>query len=74
MSAARNKFSPEFRDRAVRMVEEHRGDCLSEWAAMSSIAAKVGCTASGAGRRRPGSGQGAGTQGEGTAPGQRDTA
>jgi transposase-like protein len=26
MSATRNKFSPEFRDRAVRMVEEHRGD------------------------------------------------
>ena len=44
MSATRNKFSPEFRDRAVRMVEEHRGDHPSEWAAMSSIAAKVGCT------------------------------
>jgi len=41
MSATRNKFSPEFRDRAVRMVEEHRGDYPSEWAAMSSIAAKV---------------------------------
>jgi transposase len=40
MSATRNKFSPEFRDRAVRMVEEHRGDYPSEWAAMSSIAAK----------------------------------
>ncbi len=74
MSATRNKFSPEFRDRAVRMVEEHRGDYPSEWAAMSSIAAKVGCTTSGAGRRRPGSGQGAGTRGEGTAPGQRDPA
>ena len=44
MNATRNKFSPEFRDRAVRMVEEHRGDYPSEWAAMSSIAAKVGCT------------------------------
>lgn len=44
MSATRNKFSPEFRDRAVRIVEEHRGDYPSEWAAMSSIAAKVGCT------------------------------
>jgi transposase-like protein len=40
----RNKFSPEFRDRAVRMVDEHRGDYPSEWVAMSSIAAKVGCT------------------------------
>ena len=44
MSATRNKFSPEFRDRAVRMVDEHRGDYPSEWAAMTSIAAKVGCT------------------------------
>jgi len=35
MSATRNKFSPEFRDRAVRMVDEHRGDYPSEWAAMS---------------------------------------
>jgi transposase-like protein len=45
MSATRNKFSPEVRDRAVCMVEEHRGDYPSEWAAMHSIAAKVGCTA-----------------------------
>jgi transposase-like protein len=44
MSATRNKFSPEFRDCAVRMVDEHRGDYPSEWGAMSSIAAKVGCT------------------------------
>ena len=43
MSATRNKFSPEFRDRAVR-VDEHRGDYPSEWAAMTSIAGKVGCT------------------------------
>lgn len=38
MSDMRNKFSPEFRDRAVRMVEEHRGDYPSKWAAMTSIA------------------------------------
>lgn len=44
MSATRNKFSPEFRDRAVRMVDEHRSDYPSEWAAMTSIAGKVGCT------------------------------
>lgn len=44
MSATRNKFSPEFSDRAVRMVEEHRGDYPSDWAAMTSIAGKVGCT------------------------------
>ena len=45
MSATRNKFSPEFRDRAVRMVAEHRGDYPSEWAAMTSIAGKIGFTA-----------------------------
>lgn len=45
MSRTRNKFSPEVRDRAVRMVGEHRADYGSEWEAMSSIAAKIGCTA-----------------------------
>lgn len=44
MSNTRNKFSPEVRDRAVRMVEEHRADHDSEWAAMMSIASKIGCT------------------------------
>jgi transposase len=39
-----NKFSAEVRERAVRMVREHRGDHSSEWAAISSIAAKIGCT------------------------------
>jgi transposase len=39
------KFSPEVRERAVRMVEEHRGDYGSEWAAITSIAGKIGCTA-----------------------------
>ena len=41
----RNKFSREVRDRAVRMAEEHRGDYASEWAAITSIAGKIGCTA-----------------------------
>jgi len=40
-----NKFSAEVRDRAVRMVREHEGDYASRWAAMASIAAKIGCTA-----------------------------
>jgi transposase-like protein len=40
-----SKFSPEVRERAVRMVVEHRGDYASEWAAISSIASKIGCTA-----------------------------
>jgi transposase len=37
-----NKFSPEVRERAVRMVREHRGDYPSEAAAIGSIAAKIG--------------------------------
>ena len=45
MSKTRNKFSPEVRERAVRMVGEHRADYGSEWSAMTSIAAKIGCTA-----------------------------
>ena len=40
-----NKFSPEERERAVRMVQEHRGEYPSQWAAIESIAAKIGCTA-----------------------------
>jgi transposase len=39
-----NKFSPEVRGRAVRMVREHQGDYPSQWAAMTSIASKIGCT------------------------------
>ena len=42
---SRRKFSPEVRARAVRMVIEHRGDHASQWAAIVSIAAKIGCTA-----------------------------
>ena len=41
----RNKFSPEVRERGVGMVEEHRGDYASEWAAITAIAGKIGCTA-----------------------------
>ena len=44
MSETRNRFSPEVRDRAVRMEGEHRGDYGSEWEAMTSIASKIGCT------------------------------
>lgn len=39
------KYSPEVRERAVRMVLEHGGDYPSRWAAVSSIAAKIGCNA-----------------------------
>jgi transposase len=38
-----NKFSPEVRERAVRMVQEHRGEYPSLWAAVQSIAPKMGC-------------------------------
>ena len=37
------KFSPEVRERAVRMVQEHRADYPSLWAAIESIAPKIGC-------------------------------
>lgn len=38
-----NKFSPEVRERAVRLVQEHRGAYPSLWAAVASIAPKIGC-------------------------------
>ena len=37
------KFSPEVRERAVRMVQEHCGEYPSLWAAIESISAKIGC-------------------------------
>lgn len=39
-----NKYSPELRERAVRMVFEHAADYPSQWAAIRSIAEKLGCT------------------------------
>ena len=40
-----NSYSPEVRERAVRMVMEHLNDYPSEWAAIESIAPKIGCAA-----------------------------
>ena len=39
------KYSPEVRERAVRLVFEQQGEHESQWAAIGSIAAKIGCTA-----------------------------
>jgi len=38
------RYSPEVRERAVRMVFDHQDEHDSQWAAMTSIAAKIGCT------------------------------
>lgn len=40
-----NRYPQELRERAVRMVREHRGEYPSEWAAIGSIASKFGMTA-----------------------------
>ena len=39
-----SRYSPEVRERAVRMVFEHESEYSSQWAAICSIAEKVGCT------------------------------
>ena len=41
----RPRYSPEVRERAVRMVAEHVREYASQWACIVSIAAKVGCSA-----------------------------
>ena len=40
----KNNFSPEVRERAVRMLHEHQGEYASQWAAIQFMSAKIGCT------------------------------
>ena len=44
MSGTSRRYPPEVRERAVRLVFEHQHEYESQWAAIVSVAAKIGCT------------------------------
>ena len=44
-SSRANRYSPEVQARAVRLVLDHQKDHASQWAAMESVASKIGCKA-----------------------------
>ena len=41
----RERFSPEVKERAVRLVREHQAEYETQWGAIASIASKIGCAA-----------------------------